>query len=110
REVRGAVRVLAIAPHGGDEALRAALAEAVDAGAIEWLDPIVGARASRGDLFESLRRSNSPHVLHFVGHGGVDRGSPMLRLADEAGEPVWIKVESLARELAASFGDDLRLV
>jgi hypothetical protein len=110
RQVREAVRVLAIAPQGGEGSLHAALAEAIDDGFVEWLDPIVGPRASRDNLFESLHRSTVPHVLHFIGHGDVDGRHPTLRLADEDGKPVWIKAEALARELAASFGDDLRLV
>jgi hypothetical protein len=115
REVRGAVRVLLIAPSSDANAagaLRDALAAGVEAGEIAWLDPIVGPAASQRLLFERLRRGPSPHVVHFLGHGGVDvAGDPTLRLADdEDGEEVWIKAEQLAQELAASSGAELRLV
>jgi hypothetical protein len=109
RAVRGAFRVLAIAPSGEDRALRdiqAALGPQIASGAIEWMDPIVGAAARTGFLLERLRFERSPHVIHFVGHGGVDRrGDPILRLADEAGEAQFVKVELLAQELADGFRD-----
>jgi hypothetical protein len=115
REVRGAVGVLAIAPGEGEPtllALREALGPSIDAGEIEWLDPITGADISARVLFDRLRRGKTPHVVHFIGHGGVDMsGRPVLRLCDdEDGEEVWITAESLARELGASFADELRLV
>jgi hypothetical protein len=115
REVRGAVRVLAIAP-GSDEralvTLREALGPSIDAGEVEWLDPIAGPEISPRALFDRLRRGKSPHVVHFLGHGGVDlSGRPSLRMADdEDGEEVWITAEALGRELGASFAEDLRLV
>ncbi|AUX45940.1 uncharacterized protein SOCE26_074420 [Sorangium cellulosum] len=115
REVRGAVRVLAIAP-GSDEralaALREALAESVASGDVEWLDPIAGPDISPRVLFDRLRRGKTPHVVHFLGHGGVDlSGKPVLRMADdEDGEEVWVTAEALGRELSASFYDELRLV
>jgi CHAT domain len=115
REVRGAVRVLAVAP-GSDEralgVLREALAPSIEAGEIEWLDPIAGPEISARVLFDRLRRGKSPHVLHFLGHGGVDMGGrPQLRLADdEDGEEVWINAEAIGRELGASFCEELRLV
>lgn len=115
REVRGAVRVLAIAP-GTDEqsvgVLRDALASSIDAGEIEWLDPIAGPDISPRVLFDRLRRGKSPHVVHYLGHGGLDMaGRPSLRMADdEDGEEVWITAEALGRELGASFCEELRLV
>jgi hypothetical protein len=115
RAVRGAVRVLAVAPSSQASALRGledALAGSIDAGEIAWLDPIVGDRASAPHFFDALRAGPAPHVLHFLGHGGLDaRGRPSLRLADdEDGDEVWLTAESLAQELGASFGGDLRLV
>lgn len=115
REVRGAVRVLAIAP-GSDEralgALREALAPPIDAGEVEWLEPVAGPEISARVLFDRLRRGKSPHVVHWLGHGGVDlSGKPVLRLADdEDGEEVWITAEALGRELSTSFSEELRLV
>jgi hypothetical protein len=115
REVRGAVRVLAIAPSSGERALlalREALGPSIDAGEVDWLDPIAGPDVSPTHLFEKLRAGKTPHVIHFLGHGGVDGSQhPVLRLADdEDGEEVWIKAEALAQELSASFGGDLRLI
>jgi len=115
REVAGAVRVLAIAPGSGDQALaalRESLAPAIDAGEVEWLDPIAGPDTSARALFDKLRRGKTPHVLHWLGHGGIDvKGRPSLRLADdEEGEEVWITAEALARELNAQFFEELRLV
>lgn len=115
REVSGAVRVLAIAP-GSDEqalgALRDSLAPAIDAGEVDWLDPVAGTDISPKVLFDKLRRGKTPHVLHWLGHGGVDmKGRPSLRLADdEDGEEVWITAEALARELNPHFYEELRLV
>jgi hypothetical protein len=115
REVRGAVRVLAIAP-GSDErallVLREALAAAIESGEVEWLEPIAGAEISPKALYDRLRRGKTPHIVHWLGHGGVDMsGKPVLRVADdEDDEEVWITAEALARELSASFCEELRLV
>lgn len=115
REVRGAVRVLAIAP-GSDEralaVLQGALAPSIESGEIEWLDSISGPDISARVLFDRLRRGKTPHVVHWLGHGGVDMsGKPVLRLADDDdGEEVWMTAEALARELSASFCEELRLV
>ncbi|WP_437745593.1 CHAT domain-containing protein [Sorangium sp. So ce1504] len=115
REVKGAVRVLGIAPGTGERALdvlREALAPAIDTGEVEWLDPIAGQEISARVLFDRLRRGKSPHVVHWLGHGGVDlSGKPVLRLADdEDGEETWITAEALGRELSAAFCEELRLV
>jgi hypothetical protein len=115
RDVLGAVRVLAIAP-GSDErsllVLKETLAPSIEAGEVEWLDPIAGPEISARLLFDRLRRGKSPHVVHWLGHGGVDlSGRPVLRVADdEDGEEVWITAEALGRELSGSFCEELRLV
>lgn len=115
REVRGAVRVLAIGP-GSEvrtvDVLKEALAASIETGEIEWLEPIVGPDISAKVLYDRLRRGKTPHVVHFIGHGSVDMsGKPVLRLADDAdGDEVWITAEALARELSASFYEELRLV
>lgn len=115
REVTGAVTILVIAP--GNEmttasALRESLSDAINAGEVEWLDPIAGPDISAKVLFDRLRRGKTPHIVHFIGHGGVDmKGRPSLRLADdEEGEEVWITAEALARELSPHFFEGLRLV
>jgi hypothetical protein len=115
RAVRGAVRVLAIAPGTEERALALlhdTLAPSIEAGEVEWLDPIAGETISAQVLFDHLRRGKSPHVVHYLGHGGVDlQGRPVLRLADdEDGEERWLTAEALARELQSSFAEDLRLV
>jgi hypothetical protein len=115
RRVEGAVRLLAIAPgeRGGSlEILKGALQPAIESGAVEWMEPVTGDGVSARALFSSLRSKKSPHIVHFLGHGGVDReGRPVLRLSDdEDGEEAWLTAEALARELAASFSEDLRLV
>lgn len=115
REVRSTVRVLAIAP-GSDEraltVLRDALASSIEAGEIEWLEAISGPEISARVLYDKLRRGKTPHIVHWLGHGGVDMsGRPVLRMADdEDGEEVWITAEALGRELGASFSEELRLV
>ena len=110
--VRGALRVLAIAPQGGRSAglLRAALSERIASGEIEWLDPIEGPAAEVRSLFQRLRREPFPHVIHFLGHGGAQDGVPVLRLADVDDEESWLPVELLAQQLKASFRGLLKLV
>lgn len=115
REVMGAVSVLVIAPGSETatlEALRQSLGSAIDAGEIEWLEPIAGNDISAKVLFERLRRGKTPNIVHFIGHGGIDmKGRPSLRLADdEDGEEVWMTAEALARELTPHFFEGLRLV
>ncbi|AUX45918.1 uncharacterized protein SOCE26_074200 [Sorangium cellulosum] len=113
RAVRGALRLLAVAPTGsaGLAVLRSALAERIDAGEIEWLDPIEGPAASVSGLFDRLRREPIPHVLHFLGHGGQQGGAPVLRLADnDDGDETWLPVELLAQQLKASLRGFLRLI
>ncbi|WP_438000363.1 CHAT domain-containing protein [Sorangium sp. So ce185] len=112
REVRGAVRVLAIAPAGGAALarLKEALAGPMAAGEVEWLAPIEGQAARLPWLFDRLRCEPIPHVLHFVGHGGVQDGVPVLRLADADGDERWLRVELLGQQLAAGFCSFLRLV
>jgi hypothetical protein len=113
-EVKEAVRVLAIAPGSRQNALlilQNALAPSIAAGELKWLDPIVGPSISPRALYARLRSGPSPHIIHWLGHGGVDAsGDPVLRVADgDGGEEVWITAEALAHELSASF-DELRLI
>ncbi len=115
RLVRTAVRILVIAPGNAQPSvdhLLEALDPCIQKGEIEWLDPIVGGDINAQVLFNRLRSGKSPHIVHFIGHGGINlQGRPTLRLADdEDGDEQWITVESLARELQASFMEELRLV
>jgi hypothetical protein len=113
RVVRGALRVLAVAPTGSAvlRGLEEALADRIAAGEVEWLDPVEGRAARVPSLFDRLRREPIPHVLHFLGHGGQENGVPVLRLADdEDGDETWLPVELLAQQLRASLRGFLRLV
>lgn len=115
REVAGAIRVLVIAPGSESTAVTAiqgALGPAIDSGEVEWLDPITGPDISAKVLYDKLRRGKTPHILHWIGHGGVDmKGRPSLRLADDDdGEEIWISAEALGRELNPHFYEELRLV
>lgn len=115
RDVRGPVRILAIAPNSGElslNLLRTTLAESIAAGEIEWLNPITQAMASKRTIFDAIRRSKTPHIIHFLGHAGMDpNGNPILRLADDDdGEETWLQVQVFADELKACFAGDLRLV
>ncbi|MBK9757949.1 MAG: CHAT domain-containing protein [Nannocystis sp.] len=115
REIRRAMRLQAIVPIGEADrllALQRALEEPIAAGAIEWLPPIAGAQATRGRLLELMRRAEAPHILHWIGHGGLDeRGSPRLQLADDgSGDESWLLAETLAQELRGAAGESLRLV
>ncbi len=111
--VHGAIRVLAIAPNGstGLATLKSALQERIDAGEIEFLDPIEGLAAHPRHLFPRLRREPLPHVIHFVGHGGMNRGVASIRLDDGSeDDEMWLPVELLAQQLQSSFRGALRLV
>ncbi|MFY0577894.1 CHAT domain-containing protein [Cystobacter fuscus] len=113
REVRGAVRLLAIAPlhpHSLPR-LQATLHESLASGEVEWLEPLTGPRSRKAALFERLRRQPEPHIIHFIGHGGLHEGRPVLRLADEEDEESWVSVELLAQQLHGAWGQGpLRLI
>lgn len=112
--IEGAVRVLVIAP--GESAstvsvLRNALDSVIVSGAIEWLEPISGPEIGERILFDRIRKCIHPHIVHFIGHGRIEGGNPMFRLADDGdGNETWISAESFAREIQANFAGDLRLV
>ncbi|WP_375744630.1 CHAT domain-containing protein [Corallococcus interemptor] len=113
REVTGAVRLLVVSPldEEAPDRLRAMLQPAIDSGALEWMPPLVGPRSRRDYVIDRLRSEPSPHILHFIGHGGVDaRGAPVLQLTDADGASAGLPVELLAKELAGAFRGDLRLV
>ncbi len=112
REIRGALRILAIAPTDQSSLpnLQAALASRIASGEVEWLEPVVGTGARAKYLFDRLRRKPSPHIIHFLGHGRVENNVPALRVADEDEEERWIPVELIAQEIRSSFHGDLRAV
>jgi hypothetical protein len=111
--VKGAVRLLVISPveANAPDRLRALLHESLQSGELEWLEPLTGPHASTAGVLDRLRREPVPHILHFIGHGGLDdQGAPSLQLARRADEDPGFKVELLATELMAAFRTDLRLV
>jgi len=116
REVQGAVRVRALVPQETHtpalRALQGALHDSIASGEVEWLEPLTGARLQPRYLPELLRREPLPHILHFLGHGGVKAdGTPVLQLVDEDGEERWLEVESLVEQLKASgLHKHLRLI
>ncbi len=112
-EVIGQIRVLPIATSDGATLaeLRVALDERIAAGEIQWLEPLTGERAQSRHLFDRLKREPIPHIIHFIGHGGIDeQGDPILRLGDVDGEESWIKVERLAQQLVERFRQHLCLI
>ncbi len=114
RELRRALRilpVLAIPDRSALDGLELLLREHVETGAVDLLPAIEGDAARNPILFERLREGPSPHVLHFLGHGGFDRQrTPVVRLADDAnGEPSLLPIEVFAEELRANF-DSMRLI
>ncbi len=112
RHVDGALRILVIAPQGPEISVNALKLAAGQSKAIEWLDPFVGASATWANVSRRLRTGLRPHVIHFLGHGGLDnQGHPALRFADDDdGDEVWIKAETLAHEVKANLADELRLI
>ena len=112
REIRGALRILAIAPTDTSSLpnLQTALAPRIASGEIEWLEPIIGESAKAKYFFERLRRKPTPHVIHFLGHGSIRGKVPSLRVANEDDEERWIPVELIAQEIRSNFQGDLRAV
>ncbi|REG22475.1 CHAT domain-containing protein [Archangium gephyra] len=116
REVQGAVRVRALVPQETHtpalRALQGTLHDSIASGEVEWLAPIVGPRLQPRYLPELLRREPMPHILHFLGHGGVKAdGTPVLQLVDAEGEERWLEVESLVEQIKASgLHKHLRLI
>ncbi|WP_437682089.1 CHAT domain-containing protein [Sorangium sp. So ce131] len=118
RRVR--VLVIAAASTRVAERVKGALGEAVDARAVDLLEPIEGARAATlPNLRAALQRyshpNERPHVVHIIGHGAVSRGgghegTPVIELPGDDGAPVEIPVQALADDFLGFFGDDLRLV
>lgn len=112
REIRGSLRILAIAPTDQSSLpnLKSALAPRITSGEVEWLDPVVGEAARAKYLLDRLRRKPTPHIIHFLGHGTVRNGIPELRVGDEDEEERWVPVELIAQEIRSNFQGDLRAV
>lgn len=114
RKITGAVRVLPIAPTGstGLANLKLELDAKLNAGEVEWLEPISDDTAKSRHLARHLSRRPKPHVIHFLGHGGIDKhGRPTLRMADDDdGDEDWLPVDVFAQHLQANFSQTMRLV
>ncbi len=111
--IQDSVRLLVISPsdESAPDRLRAVLHPSLEAGELAWIPPLTGAHATETYVLNRLRYPPAPHVLHFIGHGGLDAaGHPTLRLADRNGQESWLKVELLAKELEPLARDTLRLV
>lgn len=111
RIVPHALKVLAVAPFGADslDPLKAALSERIAAQEIELLPPIVPPFAELRVLFDRL--NEKPHVVHFVGRGGVFKGQPGLQLAeDPEAEGAWVTAAVLGKQIRASTKGSVRLV
>lgn len=110
REVRGPLRILAVATAETSyavEDMRAGLTGAIAAGRVEWLEPAIGMRWT--DLLQRLHGTPRPHVVHFVCHGRVaEGGEPELLLDPEAQR--WTPMRTLATALTSNVGAELRLV
>ncbi|WP_224364394.1 CHAT domain-containing protein [Hyalangium versicolor] len=112
REVRGAVRLLAISPEDPDAPgrLKSLLSESLASGELEWLEPLVGSKASKAAVENRLRQEPVPHILHFIGHGSMENGSPTLQMATGSEQEPGYRVNLLAGELRNLFRHQLRLI
>jgi hypothetical protein len=113
RRVSGALHVLVVAPLGGlaIDTIHEALAERIATNEVAFLPPIGPDQARVEYLFDRLGKDPMPHILHFVGHGGMHGGKPALQLADDAsGDPTWIDAELLAAQLRAAPRDRVQLI
>jgi hypothetical protein len=119
REILGSVRILVLAPAGAGvvAAIRMALADAIESGAVELAPPIERPFTDPAQLRKALLahggRDRSPHIVHVVAHGALEGAGPEQKpVLAFAGEPedVALPVESFAQDLAEIFGETLRLV
>lgn len=88
---------------------------------VEWLPPLMDAEVTWEQILRQLRTATiRPHIVHFVGHGSVRKtktappdkpGTPVLGLSNHPNDEVdWIPAETLASELKANLGRELRLL
>ncbi len=112
REVQGAVRLLVISPEDPDAPgrLKSLLSESLASGELAWLEPLIGLKASKAGVENRLRLEPVPHILHFIGHGGLEGGSASLRMAAGSEQEPGYPVRLLADELRNLFRNELRLI
>ncbi len=112
REVDGGVRVLGIAPPGMEyllDALKGELEPLLEVGAVRWLSPLVGDQVTLEALRKALGRSETPHVVHFIGHGRTAAGAPELLFGRDPDG--WAGVDLILQELnVRSVRETLRLI
>jgi hypothetical protein len=116
-DVAGAVRVLCVAAAAGRatlDAIKTELEERIKKGEIVYLDPLVGPRASYDNFLKSLRglkdQQQSPHVVHFVGHGALRGGTPVVVLPGADGDPPLELDANLLATALKEYAESLRLV
>ncbi len=112
REVQGAVRLLVISPEDPEAPgrLKSLLSESLASGELEWLEPLTGPKASKAGVENRLRQEPVPHILHFIGHGSLEGGSPSLHMAAGGEQEPGYPVSLLAEELRNLFRHQLRLI
>ncbi len=112
REVQGAVRLLVISPEDPDAPgrLKSLLSESLASGELEWLEPLTGPKASKAGVENRLRLEPVPHILHFIGHGGLEGGRAILQMAAGSEQEQGYEVRLLADELRNLFRNELRLI
>ncbi|HUS14729.1 MAG TPA: CHAT domain-containing protein [Chloroflexia bacterium] len=82
----------------------AALAPLVQAGSLEVHTVNL---AQPNDLLAAVRRT-APHIFHYIGHGGVDHGQPLLLCGPAGGASVPLTAAQLAATL--SLAPELQVV
>ncbi|HRI70236.1 MAG TPA: CHAT domain-containing protein, partial [Polyangium sp.] len=113
REVRETLNVLAISPEGdaGIANLRQALEQPIRDGQVEWLEPITGSKAQVEVILNRLKREPRPHVIHYIGHGGVDAGFPAIQFAGvDEGSRQWVHAHLIAAQFGESIHKEIRLI
>lgn len=111
--VPNGLNVLVVSPLGQEpiERIQQALSERIASNEVVWLPPIDPEHARLDYLFDRLGKEPVPHIIHFVGHGGLHDGKPALQLAGGTEDaPAWIDVEDLGAQVRSAAKDSVRLV